>query len=306
MDIDYFKYFLKVAELKSTTKAAVCFNLSQSAMSRAISQLEFEMRTPLFDRIGKNLILNEYGKILVTYFDDFLNALEDGMKKVKYISKVPSGIIRIATFALSESIIDCISAYSKANPNVSFVLRSNINQYPHYSMQDLDVVFFSDFFKIENMDKVSLFSEQYAVLMSQDHALANERGIDLAELKDKRFIFSEDDDSNLHDYSYDFCLESGFSPAKKCITSNVFIKSELISNGTAISLMPVSSFKSDQNVENTVKTVPLLKPQKSRTVYIGWGTGKYMTEATKSFIAFTISYFMQTTGSAISQQKPRF
>lgn len=120
MELQNLEYFLKVAELGSVSKAAECFNISQPAMSKAIAQLEWEMDAPLFDRIGKRMFINERGKILVRSVRSSMKELEDGVSKVKSMASAPAGVVKIATYAATNIISGCLSAYSRVNPNVSF------------------------------------------------------------------------------------------------------------------------------------------------------------------------------------------
>lgn len=57
--------FLAVAQTRSTTAAAGMVSLSQSATSASLIELESMLRTSLFDRVGKRLVLNENGRLLV-------------------------------------------------------------------------------------------------------------------------------------------------------------------------------------------------------------------------------------------------
>src|SRR6478736_6204235 len=56
--------FSAIAELGSTTAAAASIPLSQSATSAALAELESLLDAPLFDRVGKRLVLNETGRAL--------------------------------------------------------------------------------------------------------------------------------------------------------------------------------------------------------------------------------------------------
>ena len=57
MDIKSIRTFVRVAELKSFTKAANEMNYVQSTVTMQIKQLEKELGYPLFDRIGKKVSL---------------------------------------------------------------------------------------------------------------------------------------------------------------------------------------------------------------------------------------------------------
>ena len=64
MDWNRLKVFHAVAEAGSFTHAGEALNLSQSAISRQISALEGELRTSLFHRHARGLILTEQGEIM--------------------------------------------------------------------------------------------------------------------------------------------------------------------------------------------------------------------------------------------------
>lgn len=64
MDWDKLRIFHAVAEAGSFTHAGETLNLSQSAVSRQISALEESLKTPLFHRHARGLVLTEQGEVL--------------------------------------------------------------------------------------------------------------------------------------------------------------------------------------------------------------------------------------------------
>ena len=67
MDIKSIRTFVRVAELKSFTKAANEMNYVQSTVTMQIKQLEKELGYPLFDRIGKKVSLTLNGMQFLSY-----------------------------------------------------------------------------------------------------------------------------------------------------------------------------------------------------------------------------------------------
>lgn len=57
--------FVTVAEAGTTAAAGEQLALSQSATSAALKELEAQLPTPLFDRIGRRLVLNAHGRALL-------------------------------------------------------------------------------------------------------------------------------------------------------------------------------------------------------------------------------------------------
>lgn len=66
--------FIAVADHGSTTAAAHAIALSQSAVSAALNDLEALLRTPLFDRVGKRLLINDSGRLLLPQARQVLDA----------------------------------------------------------------------------------------------------------------------------------------------------------------------------------------------------------------------------------------
>ncbi|KAA3686639.1 LysR family transcriptional regulator, partial [Campylobacter fetus] len=62
MTIKQIEHFLKLYELNNVSLAAKEFDISQSALSNSLKELENSLNGNLFDRIGKNLIINQKGK----------------------------------------------------------------------------------------------------------------------------------------------------------------------------------------------------------------------------------------------------
>lgn len=82
MDLLQLKYFKVVAEQEHITKSAKLLMVSQPYLSALIGRLEEEMGGQLFDRDGRRVVLNEYGKILLHHVNEALQHLEDAKKEI--------------------------------------------------------------------------------------------------------------------------------------------------------------------------------------------------------------------------------
>jgi len=77
MDWDKLKIFHTVAEASSFTKASTVLNLSQSAISRQIQSLEYELKIKLFERHARGLVLTDNGKYLFQTAHEVIAKLKD-------------------------------------------------------------------------------------------------------------------------------------------------------------------------------------------------------------------------------------
>ena len=76
------QYFCALAHKQNLTKCAEEFYISQSTLSNSLARMEADLDVRLFDRVGRSLILNNYGKIYLQYAEAALKALENGKRAV--------------------------------------------------------------------------------------------------------------------------------------------------------------------------------------------------------------------------------
>jgi LysR family transcriptional activator of glutamate synthase operon len=83
MDTRYLREFTVLAQLCNIGEAANKLFISKSSLSKHVKSMEEEAGAPLFDRTGKGIVLNEYGKILLPYAKQIV-MLEDHFAKDIY------------------------------------------------------------------------------------------------------------------------------------------------------------------------------------------------------------------------------
>lgn len=82
MELRQLKTFLMVAKLLSFNRAADALNYAQSTVSVQIRGLEEEFGVPLFDRLGKQVVLTEAGQVLMRYARKMLDIEEETHSEV--------------------------------------------------------------------------------------------------------------------------------------------------------------------------------------------------------------------------------
>ena len=97
MDWDKLRIFHAVAEAGSFTHAGDTLNLSQSAVSRQISALEDSLKTPLFHRHARGLILTEQGELLHRTVREVFAKLATAESQIGESTQRPSGLLRVTT-----------------------------------------------------------------------------------------------------------------------------------------------------------------------------------------------------------------
>lgn len=99
LNFHHLRYFHTVAHEGNLTRAAQRLNVSQSAVSTQIRQLEDRLGQPLFDRRGRSLVLTEAGRIALDHADAIFAA---GDELLGTLGERPTGrrqVLRVGSLA---------------------------------------------------------------------------------------------------------------------------------------------------------------------------------------------------------------
>ncbi len=97
MDWDKLRVFHAAASAGSFTHAGEALNLSQSAVSRQVSALEQDLKTHLFHRHARGLLLTEQGDLLFRTVQDVMGKLEAARLRLADAREKPDGELRVTT-----------------------------------------------------------------------------------------------------------------------------------------------------------------------------------------------------------------
>ena len=101
MDWDKLKAFYQVALNKSISKASIKLNISQSAISRQIKDLEMNLKTLLFTRHQKGVTLTEQGENLFQSVNKINISIDEFEQKLLLKKTKPNGKLIINTTVVS-------------------------------------------------------------------------------------------------------------------------------------------------------------------------------------------------------------
>ncbi len=97
MDVSALKVFLAVADTGSFSRAAEQVFLTQPAISKRIATLETELGQPLFDRLGRRIMLTEAGQTLLPRARSIVADLKDARRALANLTEGVHGLLSMAT-----------------------------------------------------------------------------------------------------------------------------------------------------------------------------------------------------------------
>jgi len=120
MDLKRLRTFVAVADLGTVSKAALHQRISQSALSRQISDLEYECGFKLFDRIGRRLFLTTRGEQLLGDCRGVLGHMGLLGERIELLKRGDSGVLKLAAPPQTiESVLSgFLPQYAERFPNV--------------------------------------------------------------------------------------------------------------------------------------------------------------------------------------------
>jgi DNA-binding transcriptional LysR family regulator len=124
MDLDQLHTFLEIVRLKSFSKAAeTCFR-TQPAISAQVRQLEQELNTSLFDRLGTRIALTPAGRIFAEYAEQILDLRRRAQDAINELERVPRGALMIAANEATCMYVlpRVFSEYARRFPNVQLLV----------------------------------------------------------------------------------------------------------------------------------------------------------------------------------------
>ena len=193
MTLKSLEYFKKLAELQHFTKAANELHISQPSLSYAISELEKDLGVPLFDRKDKKITLNYYGEAFLSYVNQSLSILDEGLNFVKHIISNPKsknismGYIQ----SLSSSIIPPFIEEFYKNPlnkniQFSFTQKDNNELIKIFLDRKLDIIFCVD--TVKGAISQAIGEQELCFVVSKEHPLCKKENIKLKDLENENFL----------------------------------------------------------------------------------------------------------------------
>lgn len=186
MDIRQLKYFIKAAEFSHFTRAAEALYVSQPALSAQIRQLEEDLGSELFARVGRNVRLTEAGEAFLVRARQAVDAIEQGEEEVRAIKGVLKGTLRIcAVPAVAATVLaPLIGAFQQKYPDVYVQLSSNTSDVVERGVIDGEYSLGLTTLPLEfdDLNHSESVTGEVVVVMNNDHPMAKQQCVRPAEL----------------------------------------------------------------------------------------------------------------------------
>lgn len=186
MELRQLKYFLKAKELLNFTDAANSLFISQSTLSQQIKQLENDLGTQLFHRVGKRVFLTEAGELFSQFALQSVNKATEGLFVVKDLNNLKSGTISIGlTYALRKVLTQTITIFAKEYPqiNLKIIFGTTDELIEKLNNFELDqILTFKEATTDQNLVYEKLFNLPMVLVASKNSPICKRKSISFKEI----------------------------------------------------------------------------------------------------------------------------
>ncbi|MEK4426092.1 LysR family transcriptional regulator [Solibacillus sp. FSL K6-1523] len=291
MDIKQLITFKHAAENLNFTQTAKILNFAQSSVTAQIKSLEDEIGKPLFERLGKRLILTEAGHQFKRYAEKMINLSQEAITAANGEEELTGTL----TIGAQES--QCtyrlpliLKEFKAAFPKVKLVFKpAHSDEMARKQLMEglLDIAFIMDESKPDGSLKVERLIKEELKLVTSPNQSKSDFSID--DLKHETLLLTEagcsyrnifeESLNSLGIYSLDKIEFASIEAIKQCVVA-----------GLGVALLPEMVVKKDIE-EGRMKELPWKSSIPPLYTQIAWHKDKWITPPLAEFISLTRKMF---------------
>lgn len=289
------RWFVALAEIENVTAAAARLNVTQPTLTRALQRLENEVGAPLFDRTGRRLRLNEYGKIFLERSRESLQSLDRATKEIDALRNPESGIIRLAVLHSMAVWFapEIIRRYRSIAPKARYELQlaAAHEMVGHLRSGRVDLAITGPRPDADDLGWHVLRVEPLTMAVPANHPLAARETISVADAAGEPLVTLRSHFAMRHliDALYD---AHGLHPVVALETMEIPSIEGLVAAGLGVGIVPRPR---EGAPRPEVAYVPLTDDGAERPIGLAWRKGEMQNPAVKRFAEFVRSRMGQLT-----------
>ncbi len=285
MELDQLRYFLRVADRGSFTRASEDLMISQPALSRSIQKLEEELGQPVFERKTRSVALTDAGILLQARAQQVLSILED--TKAEITDDGESGRVRVGAIPTIAPYFlpEVLRRFSQAFPHATTIVQENTTELllKSCTQGEIDLAIIALPVPTKYLEIEELFEEELLLVLPPDHPLAAKPRIRLRDVEPFPFVLL-DEAHCLSDNIVSFCRQRSFQPVAVERTSQLTMVQELVSLSHGVSMIPAMARRRDQSDRRIYRS--LVNPKPMRTIAVAWNPYRFQSRLLQEFRDF--------------------
>jgi LysR family transcriptional regulator for metE and metH len=176
LEVRHLRLVTAVADTGNLTRAADRLNLTQSALSHQLRDIEERLKTPLFHRVGKKMILTQSGARILESARRILLDLEQAEEDLRLLAHDRAGVLRLTTqcYTCYHWLPQLMRDFGERYPKVELIIEADATSRPLDAVLDasVDVAIMSDEIDDSRVVVTPLFEDEMLMIVAPEHPLA--------------------------------------------------------------------------------------------------------------------------------------
>jgi LysR family transcriptional regulator, regulator for metE and metH len=241
INLQHLKVITAIYAEGSMTKAAATLNVSQSALSHHIKELENNTGTIVFERRNKKLWITEAGKKILSSAGLVLHELNKLEQELKVLKSGESGVIRISTecYTTYTWLVKLVRDFSKKYPKAQLQIVTEATKTPFQYLLNgqLDIAIAGkQKDQFGGLQYLPLFKDTLVVILHKDHALAGRKYIHPKDLQGQHILVYDTDEKDI-DLLQKVLKPNGIQPAQLLKMQLTEVIIEMIKSNLGLAVM---------------------------------------------------------------------
>lgn len=282
---------MAVARSLSFTRAAAELGYVQSSVTAHVKALEGDLGVPLFDRLGRRVVLTDAGRTLLGYADKMLDLSEEAKAAVAGEPHgEPAGTL---TMSAPETLCAyrlprLLRRFKERFPRVRLTFRPTPCADLKAGVADgsLDVAFLLDGpVRAAALEVEALVEEPLLVVGPPDHALALSGAVAPADLAEEQILLSEAGCSYRHLFERRLA-EAGVEPADVLELDSVEAIKQCVAAGMGVAILPAVTVAAELE-RGEISALAWEGPELGVLTQVAWHKDKWLSPALEAFLSMS-------------------
>jgi DNA-binding transcriptional LysR family regulator len=292
MEFKQLQYFVAICEELHFTRAAEKMEVSPPNISQQIKKLEEELGVLLFDRVGKKIVLTEAGAILHEHGAAVFGHLQQAKDAIAGLKQMQGGSLSIGVLPGDADLIfnTLLLNFHQTYPAISLSLLETMKVTEQVLDRSIDVGITIEPVSDERLTSISLFREEFSLVVSVNDPLAKENIISFNKLHTLKTIMFPPE----HPYRKlidRLCMDNGFTLQPHMVTTTLSSLLQMVQTGVGTCILP--RFLLDNLHHTGIKVVHLKNPTPTLDICLIYRSDRYVGYAMRTFIK-TLRAFIET------------
>lgn len=291
------RYFIAAANAGQISRAARDLNVSQSAITTAIRQLEDIVGSPLFRRHARGVSLTHDGTIFLQHAHRIFATVDEAVHAPRSVRTTLAGKLRIAmTYTVAGYYLPPhLERFTRYYPGIELqpveASRTDIESGLQSGQYDIAVLLTSNIANQEALAYETLIRSARRLWLGTRHSFLERDTISLADVATQPYIMLTVDEAS--NTAQRYWNQAGARPNTLMRTSSVEAVRSMVASGMGVTILSDMVYRPWSLEGLRVEAVDLATPVPTMDVGLAWAVNIDLPPAAKAF-----REFMRTSGEA--------